>query len=182
MVSSTQLNFRASIVKNLKQYIPLATVGLMGLLLLLSMWQVPWISGGEVFIPRPSQSELVAVTSRIEMLMLGSDQIVSMLTAVSFGLFVLVGAPLQIAVNSARTLKLDEIISASGFAVCVFVSIYFGLVARVQAFELANFGHDDFLPLLNIFGWQAAFLAVSAMCSFYFAISSLTRTIGERKR
>jgi hypothetical protein len=128
-------------------------------------------------------SQLGMISKNLPTVLTSVDQAVSMLTAIQLSAFIVVGFVLRETLTTARRPTREQLIAATAFIVCAFVSITLGYAARIQAIQVVNGVIDqtyaEFGAIETTVVRQALFVAVSAISAVYLVVVALFDTSGK---
>ncbi|CAN7492212.1 hypothetical protein [Aminobacter sp. LjRoot7] len=157
--------------------IPGAFAFVLALLLVVVMF---WGSGIIGQPPSPIMAELNSAGSSVDIsdILAMIDQITSMLTTISIGLFVLIGVSLSM--TQSHLHRMIDIVSAIAFIASSFVSFFFAFGTRASSFSYAAFEFKDKQALRStilwhreVFGNHALWVALSAVFAFFIVVRAI---------
>jgi hypothetical protein len=155
-----------------------------GLFLLVWLTTQNLVGENQAFTPAPKNtSQLELISKNLPTVLTSVDQAVSMLTAIQLSAFIVVGFALRETLTRVRRPTWEQLIAATLFLICAFVSITLGYAARVQAIQVVNGVVDqtyaDFGAIETTVVRQALFVAVSAISAVYLVVVALFDTSGK---
>jgi hypothetical protein len=100
-------------------------------------------------------------TPTLDLMNSAVDQVVTMLSSIVLGLFVLLGFALQRHSGGLKW-RISTLLAGLGFVASAFTSLYFGYAARMQSLEFLSAGHVAYDPVMQTVGRQAFFAAISS--------------------
>lgn len=171
-------------------WLPIVFGGALAALLLGVIFFGSKLTGSPPSIPlqAPDQPQVVVDISN---LMAASDQVVTMLTAITIALYVLLGFSFQqtLADSSRSRFRIDDVLVGIGFIASTFLSFYFAYVARSMTFEFSAFSYADEVALRTailwnreLFGSQALLVSVAAIFAFYLVLRTFVMRESPQER